>query len=332
MAANSGMCPTLTACGAARNLEPPEIAFGKAEGRKAPVHFDLVDLRLFVAVAEARSITHGASRVHLALASASERIRRLETAVGIALFARDRRGVTPTAAGESLLAHARLVLRQVEAMRGDLLGFARGLRASVRILANTSGLSEHLPKALASYLAEHPLISIDVEERESVDIAQLIASGAADIGVAVEEMLPPTVERYPFCDDNLVLVVRRGDALARHRRIAFADVLGKDFVGLSGASALHEHVVKQAVQLGARLRFRARLRSFEAVCDLVAAGAGIAVIPETAARRCSRTIAIQPIRLYEPWTRRKLVVCAHDAATLSKPARHLFEHLRRAGR
>ena len=185
------------------------------------MHLDLVDLKLFVAVAEARSITHGAARVHLALASASERIKGLEAAAGVALLARDRRGVTPTAAGESLLEHARLVLRQVEAMEGDLLAFARGLRASVRVLTNTSALSEHLPKALASFLAAHPAISIDVEERESVDIADLIASGTADIGVAVEEMLPPTVERHPFCDDNLVLVVRRGDALARHRRVSF---------------------------------------------------------------------------------------------------------------
>jgi DNA-binding transcriptional LysR family regulator len=295
------------------------------------MHFDLTDLRLFIAVAEARSITHGAARVHLALASASERIKGLEASVGVALLTRGRRGVTPTAAGENLLGHARLVLRQVEAMRGDLTGFARGLRASVRILANTSGLSEHLPKAMASFLAAHPTISIEVEERESVDIAQQIASGSADIGVAVETMLPPTLERHRFCDDNLVLVVRRGDALAR-RRVTFADVLARDFIGLSGESALHDHVLKQAAQLGARLRFRARMRSFDAVCELVAAGAGIAVIPEAAARRCSRVMAVQPIGLREPWTQRKLVVCTHDARTLSKPAQRLFEHLRRAGR
>jgi DNA-binding transcriptional LysR family regulator len=189
-----------------------------------------------------------------------------------------------------------------------------------------------LPRALASFLAEHPAISIDVEERESVDIAQLIASEAADLGLAVEEMLPATVERYPFCEDNLVLVVRRGDALARHRRIAFTDVLDRDFVGLSGTSALHDHVVKQAVHLGARMRFRARMRSFDSVCELVAAGVGVAVVPEAAARRCSRSLEIQPIRLREPWTRRKLVVCTHDARRLSQPARRLLEHLRRARR
>lgn len=294
------------------------------------MHFDLVDLKLFVAVAEARSITHGAVRAHLALASASERIKGLEEAVGVALLQRDRRGVTLTAAGESLLDHARLVLRNVEVMRGDLLGFARGLRANVRILVNTSGLSEHLPKALAGFLAEHPNLSIEVEEHQSAEIGQLIASGAADIGVAVEEMLPDTVERYPFCEDDLVLIVRRGDALARQRKVAFADVVARDFVGLLGASALHDHVVRQAAHLGARLRFRARMRSFDAICELVAAGAGVAVIPEAAARRCKGAMNIHPVRMRDAWTRRRLVICTRNAKSLPKPAQRLFEHLRRS--
>ena len=149
---------------------------------------------------------------------------------------------------------------------------------------------------------------------------------------ATRTCISSTVQRYPFCDDNLVLVVRRSDALARHRRVSFADVLERDFVGLSGASALHDHVAKQAVHLGARLKFRARMRSFDAVCELVSAGAGIAVVPEAAAQRCRLSMAIQPVKLREPWAQRKLVVCTHDARTLSKPAQRLFEHLRRAGR
>src|SRR6185369_11990373 len=88
------------------------------------MRFDLVDLRLFVAVAEARSITHGAASANLALASASARIRGLEDALGVALLKRGRRGVGLTAAGESLLDHARVVMHQVDALRGDLAGFA----------------------------------------------------------------------------------------------------------------------------------------------------------------------------------------------------------------
>jgi len=114
------------------------------------MRFDLVDLQLFIAVADERSITRGADRAHLALASASARIKGLEEALGVTLLKRGRRGVELTAAGESLLDHARIVMHNVEAMRGDLAGFASGVRASVHLLANTSGLSEHLPKALAA--------------------------------------------------------------------------------------------------------------------------------------------------------------------------------------
>src|SRR3954452_15108266 len=79
-------------------------------GHEPTMRFDLVDLQLFIAVAEARSITNGALRVHLALASASERIKGLESALGVSLLKRGRRGIELTAAGESLLDHARIVI------------------------------------------------------------------------------------------------------------------------------------------------------------------------------------------------------------------------------
>src|SRR3979411_876098 len=88
------------------------------------MRFDLVDLQLFIAVAEARSITGGALRCHLALASASARIKSLEAGLGTALLKRGRRGIELTAAGESLLDHARIILHNVDAMRGDLSAYA----------------------------------------------------------------------------------------------------------------------------------------------------------------------------------------------------------------
>src|SRR3954453_4647442 len=141
------------------------------EGREVWMRFDLVDLQLFVAVAETRSITNGAQRVHLALASGSERIKGLEDAFGVALLTRGRRGVELTPAGESLPDHARVVLHNVEAMRGDLLAFSSGAKVTVRFLANTSGLSEYLPKTLGAFLAAPPHISIDVQEPGSFAIA-----------------------------------------------------------------------------------------------------------------------------------------------------------------
>ena len=294
------------------------------------MRFDLVDLHLFVAVAEARSITHGAARANLALASASARIRGLEDALGVALLKRGRRGVLLTAVGESLLGHARIVLHDVEVLRGDLASYAQGLKASVHLLANTAGLAEHLPKVLAAFLREHPHINVDVEERESKDIAQAIAAGTTDIGLAIDLALPEGTRRFPFCDDRLVLVVSQHDELANQRQIAFRDVLGRDFVGLASASALQLHLAGQAARLGSRLTFRSRLKDFDTVCQMVAAGIGLAVVPEAAARRCARSMPIQTVRLRDPWATRKLVICVRDLGVLPRPAQQLVEHLRRA--
>jgi DNA-binding transcriptional LysR family regulator len=294
------------------------------------MRFDLVDLQLFIAVAETRSITNGAQRIHLALASASERIKGLEQALGVVLLTRGRRGVELTPAGESLLDHARIVIHHVEAMRGDLLAFARGVKATVRFLANTSGLSEYLPKTLAAFLGQHPHISVDVEERESGDIAHAILTGAADLGLAAEHALPDNIERIPFSEDRLVLVTARDSELAGRRQVDFSEVVERDFVGLITSSALHAHVTGHAARLGARLRFRARLNNFDAIGEMVAAGIGVAVMPEVAAKRCARSMKINVVRIRDPWANRRLAICARSFKSLPRPAKLLADHLRAA--
>lgn len=296
------------------------------------MRFDLVDLQLFIAVADQRSITAGAVRSNLALASASARIRGLEAALGVALLKRGRRGVELTMAGESLLDHARLVIHQVEAMRGDLAGFAGGMRAGVHLLANTSGLSEHLPKALAGFLREHRELAVDIEERESTDIAAAITAGAAELGFAAEHALPDHIERFPFSEDRLMLVTARRGPFAGRRRIDFLEAREFNFVGLTSATALQVHISKHAARLGMRLHFRARLRDFDAICRLVAADVGVALVPEAAARRCARDLPIAMVRLRDGWANRRLVICARSFATLSRPAKLLVEHLRAAAR
>lgn len=296
------------------------------------MRFDLVDLALFIAVADSGSITHGATRANLALASASARIKGLEADLGVALLKRRRRGVELTAAGEALREHARLIMHNVEIMRGDLAGFASGIRASVHLLANTSGLSEHLPKALAAFLREHPDISLDVEERESTDIVTAIASGAADLGFAAEYALPDHFERFQFSEDRLMLVApRRGD-FANRRQIDFIEVTDHDFVGLTNSTALALHIAKHATRLGVRLRVRSRLRDFDAICQMVAAGVGVAVVPESAARRWAQSAPITLVSIRDAWANRKLAICARSFRTLPRPAKLLVEHLRKTAR
>lgn len=295
------------------------------------MRFDLVDLRLFLHIADTASITHGAERAHLALASASARIRGMEETLGVDLLKRGRRGVALTPAGQCLLDHARIVTQQVESMRGDLGAFARGLSGSVHVLSNTAAFSEHLPRALASFLKANPTISVDLEERESASIAEAIAAGSADIGIANDAALPDGVRAHPFREDRLVLVIPKGDPLAARRRVRLHDVIEQPFVGLTRASALQRHLAGHAARLGKSMRLRVGVGGFDEICRMVETGVGIAIIPEAAAKRCRRTMAIALVRLAEPWALRRLVICTRVVERLPAPAARLLQHLQQVG-
>src|SRR5437660_12443422 len=156
----------------------------------------------------------------------------MEEALGAALLVRRRAGVTPTQAGRTLIAHARTILRQSERLREDLGAYAGGLAGQIRVLSNTNALTEFLPEALSSFLAAHPQVSVDLEERLSDEIVGLIAEGVGDLGIVAGTVDASALETYPFRKDRFVLVVARNHPLAKRSKIAFASLRGHDFVWL----------------------------------------------------------------------------------------------------
>ena len=295
------------------------------------MRFDLTDLRLFVNVHAAGTITGGADGSHMTLASASERIRGMEDALGVALLLRDRRGVALTPAGRTLLHHARLVLQQMERMHGELDEYGAGLRGHVRLLCNTSALGEHLPQVLGSFLSGHPGISVDLEERPSYDIVDAVRNAVCDVGMVSDAVDLAGLETFPFRADPLVLVVPRDHPLARHSAVSLADVVDLPFVGLVEGSALQDHIAHHARRLVKRLNYRIRLRSVESVCRMVGAGIGIGIVPHTVAVRCARSARVRRIALTDAWATRNLVVCVRQLAELPAPALQLVHHLLATG-
>lgn len=286
------------------------------------MRFDLTDLRLFLLVAERGSITHGAELAGLALASASARIKGMEERLGAPLLERRRRGVVPTAAGQALLHHARAVQNQIEAMAGDLGAYAGGLRARVRLMANTAATAELLRDILPAFLVAHPGIDVDLDERPSHEIAEAVASGAADLGIAATWAGLSHLEQKPFFIDRLVVIVARDwPALSDLHAVNLADILGESFVGLGLGHALQEHITRQAARLGGHLHIRIRVPGLDNVCRLVAQGAGIAIVPESAARRSARRL--RSLRLTDDWATRQLNLCARDFDELTPQAKLL---------
>lgn len=288
-------------------------------------HIALDDLALFRHVAEAGSITGGAARAHLALAAASARIRDMEIRLGVRLLERTHRGVTTTPAGVALLNHARSLIAQADRMHDDMSSFAGGSGGHVRLLSNTNAIVEFLPDVLATFLARYPGTTVDLQERVSDEIVGLVAEGATDLGLVAGTVETGTLETYPFREDHFVLVVAANHPWAKAPALAFADVLDADFIGLDRDSALTRFLAGRAAREGRRMLLRVQLRSFDGVCQLVAAGVGVGIVPQTTARRAARVAPIVAVRLTDPWAKRDLRICLRDKAALSLSALRLLE-------
>lgn len=292
------------------------------------MRFDLTDLRLFCDVVEAGSITAGAERSALALAAASTRIRHMEAALGAELLTRSRQGVTPTPAGRMLLKHARGLLAQAARMREDLSAFAGGRSGEVRLLANTNALTEFVPEVLSSFLAAHPQVSVDLEERLSDEIVGLIAEGVGDVGIVAGTVDTGALQAFPFRSDRFVVVTAEAHPLATRRSVPFAEVLDFDLVGLERSSSLQRFLTDKAARAGRPLRARVQLRSFDAVCRLVESGVGVGVVPQSIARRAVRSMTLAIIDLADDWAVRELMIVVRDLDDLRPSARELVVALR----
>jgi DNA-binding transcriptional LysR family regulator len=285
------------------------------------------ELRVFLAILEAGSITSGARRANLSLAATSERLQSLEEAVGVRLFERSRRGVVPTAAGVVFARHARSVLLHVERLCADLIPFAQGVRGRVRLLCNTAALSEFLPEALGGFLAAHPDIDVELEEMWSQQIVRAVREGRGDVGILSDFGDTAGVETRSFRSDRLVMISARAHPLAKRRRVIFADTLDFPYVGLAADSALHRYLSDQAERIGRSIHYRVRLRSLDSVCRLVAQDVGISVIPGRAATRLAGAGDTAVRELTDSWATRKLMICTSAAIELPGYVRDLVDAL-----
>ncbi|MCL4182165.1 MAG: LysR family transcriptional regulator, partial [Burkholderiaceae bacterium] len=276
------------------------------------MHFDLIDLRLMVSIAEANSVTGGAAASHMSLPAASTRVRNLEARIGTKLLYRTSQGVTLTPPGQAFVQHARLVLAQIDHLRGDMQEYTRGVKGHLRVLANTTALSEYLPPVLRAYLLGHPDINIDLRERLSHDIVRAVSEGQTDIGIVAGNVRTESLEVIPYRHERLVLAVPTGHALARRSEVDFADTLELDHVGLQEGSAIHGFIRNIGHELGRPIRWRIQVGGFETACRMIEAGVGVGVLPGTAARRHAQTMAIVIVGLRDAWALRELRICARS--------------------
>lgn len=291
------------------------------------LRFDLRDLELFVAVADAGTIARAAERSHTVASAVSKRISDLEDNLGCALLLRGAKGVELTAAGHALLARARVLLHQAAQLDEEMRHQASGMRGYVRMFANISAIVEFLPDALASFATQHPDIHVQLEEHISSAIAAAVADNSADLGIVSELPVIDGLSNVPFRTDELVVVLKPDHALARRKSIAFADLVDQAFVGLHAGSALHRLLTRAAVEANCTLNLRVHVTSFDAACAMVAAGLGVSIVPRAATTAYIRSLSLTSVPLSDPWAQRQLFLCVRTGTPLHSAAKLLYDHL-----
>ncbi|WP_460418929.1 LysR substrate-binding domain-containing protein [Pseudomonas sp. microsymbiont 2] len=291
------------------------------------MHFDLADLRLLAAIAATGSLSKAAATFPVAVSAASTRLRLFEARSGLTLFTRRADGMQLTPAGRLVLESARGVLGEAQRLHDTLRELAGQRRINLHLAASTVTNSTLLPAVLGPFLADYPEVDLQLVEHKSVDVLRVVLSGECEIGVYDGNLVNDGLVSLPFRTERLVLLVAADHPLAGREQLRLVDALDFAFVCLPAERAMQRFVEELALNLAMPLKVRVRAPSFEAIAQLVAQRAGIAMLPETAAVRAEQELAVRRVALEERWATLELRICFRGWEALSSHGRQLVSFL-----
>jgi DNA-binding transcriptional LysR family regulator len=243
-------------------------------------------LRVLREVAGRGSFSEAANALNYTQSAVSQSIAALEAEAGLPLLERDRRGVRPTTAGERLIEHAGRILTQLDAAEAEL-GAIAGLRGGeLRMASFPTAGATLMPLAIADFRSAHPDVAISLIEGEPEEIAPRLRDGEFDLALLFDfegtAGYGPGIAATSLFEDPMRLALPKGHRLATKSKISLED-LGEDaWVQTSEASACARHVVRICRQAGFEPRVSFESDDYLTVQGLVAAGVGVALIPELA--------------------------------------------------
>ena len=226
-----------------------------------------------------------------------------------------------------MIQHALRLYQGFEQFSNELIEYSKGIKGHVRLWANMSALTEFLPSALARFLMEHPEIQIDVEEQLSGDIVRSLLDGIADIGIFAEGIITTGLETEIIGQDELIIACSKLHPLSKRKVVGFEECLQYDFVGLNRGSSLLELTSRSAEKLGKQMRLRIQVRSYNAMCEMIAVNLGIGVLPIQACLSQMNAMNLKAVKLSDSWAIRNLLLANKSGVDLSPASKLLKKRL-----
>lgn len=289
--------------------------------------FDLVSLRHILAAAEEQSFAAAAQKEHTSLSAVSRRVAELEQRVGITLFDRHDRGVSLTEAGTRFVQQLYEVFDRLENIALDLEKLRGGTRGIVRVSTPMTGISGDLPSRLAEFLSQNPDVEVEIVEETSIAAMHGVSVGDLDLALVPGTSQFPNLSFIPWIEEELVVILPNGHALADSVSVKLVDLADHPFIGMQRESGLFSLYRQQMNSIGRKLKERAHTTSFESVRQMVSAGMGIAILPADAAYPYAEQLQLVVRELEESWSKRPLVLCMRKPDRRSAATKMLIAHL-----
>jgi len=275
----------------------------------------------FSAAAEALSYTQSA---------VSQGIARLEAEAGTTLLIRDRKRVRPTAAGATLVEHAETVLAQLEAAEADLAAVLGVRRGRLRVASFPSAGGTILPLAVAIFRRGHPDVALSLAEGEPEEIGPRVRAGELDLALlfefpGVRERPGAGLDTMALLEDPMHVALPADHPLAVKPALRLVDLGDEDWVQTSADSPCARHVVRLCLGAGFEPRVSFESDDYDTVQGLVAAGAGVALIPRLALTHFHPGIVIRELSPRSP--ARSVLAATASGAGVAPAARTMLQIL-----
>ena len=276
----------------------------------------------FSAAAESLSFTQSA---------VSQAIAALEAEAGVKLLERDRRGVRPTPAGSALIGHADGILARLEAAEADLAAIAGVRGGRLRMASFPTAGATLMPLAIAGFREAHPDVELSLAEGEPEQIVPRLRSGEFDIALLFEfrgvgEKLGAGLRRVELLQDPMHVALPAGHALARRASLRLEDLQNQAWVQTSASSPCARHVVRSCHAAGFEPSVSFESDDYLTVQGLVAAGVGVALIPQLALSSVREDIVVRAVSPRTPV--RRIIAATPTASGISPAAGRMLDTLR----
>lgn len=258
---------------------------------------DVRRLQYFVAVAETLHFRKAAERLNVAQPALSQQIRRLEQDLGCELLTRNRRGVALTPAGRALLESGRRALVQMAHAEDAARRTAANQLALLRIGFLNPPAFAVVPPLLRRLREEHPALFVVLREGGSAALLEEVRLGQLDVAFARGPITHPGVRIDVLRREPLIAVLPAAHRLARRRQVPLAELADEPFVGFrrEAAPPLHDAIMRMCTDAGFAPVFATEANEWYTIVSLVAAGVGVAVLPESITAFAHRGAVYRPI-------------------------------------